>query len=117
MPYGYGNISPDSERIRPLQEFPPPTTLASLRRALGMFSYYAKWISHFSDKIRPLVDTKSFPLSDSALSAFQLLKKEFGVVTLSSIDEDVPFVVECDASQVAISATLNQGGRASGIYV
>nr|XP_039261686.1 uncharacterized protein LOC120337851 [Styela clava] len=30
---------------------------------------------------------------------------------LSSIDEHVPFVVECDASEIAISATLNQGGR------
>ena len=31
--------------------------------------------------------------------------------TLQSIDEKAPFVVECDASDVAISATLNQGGR------
>ena len=30
---------------------------------------------------------------------------------LSPIDEDIPFVVECDASDVAISASLNQNGR------
>ena len=31
--------------------------------------------------------------------------------TLYSVDESLPFVVECDASDVAISAVLNQGGR------
>ena len=31
--------------------------------------------------------------------------------TLSAVDESVPFVVECDASDVAVSATLNQNGR------
>ena len=30
---------------------------------------------------------------------------------LAPIDEDTPFVVECDASDVAISASLNQNGR------
>jgi len=32
-------------------------------------------------------------------------------VALHSIDELAPFVVECDASDVAVSATLNQQGR------
>lgn len=31
--------------------------------------------------------------------------------TLCAVDESLPFVVECDASEVAISAVLNQGGR------
>jgi len=39
------------------------------------------------------------------------LKSELGSATLNSIDECTPFVVECDASDVAISATLNQAGR------
>jgi hypothetical protein len=39
------------------------------------------------------------------------LKKELLNTTLQSIDENLPFVVECDASEVAISAILNQGGR------
>ena len=31
--------------------------------------------------------------------------------SLGHIDETIPFTVECDASDVAISATLNQNGR------
>ena len=106
-----GTIKPDPERLQPLQEFPPPQNVPSLRRALGMFAYYAKWIPEFSNKIRPLINVKSFPLDKEALSAFNSVKKELETATLHPIDESLPFVVECDASEVAISATLNQGGR------
>ena len=97
--------------MRPLQEFPPPTIFKLLQRVLGMFAYYARWIHCFADKILPLADDKSFPLGEEALQAFKHLKSELENAALKSIDESKPFVVECDASDVAISAILNQGGR------
>ncbi|XP_068211794.1 uncharacterized protein [Palaemon carinicauda] len=104
-------IKPDPDRLRPLQELPPPTNMGSLRRAQGLFAYYAKWIPGFSDTIHPLVNTKTFPLSKPALAAFNSLKKQLMDVSLRAVDESLPFVVECDASEVAVSAVLNQGGR------
>jgi hypothetical protein len=71
---GSGSVKPDTERLRPLQEFPPPTNAASLRRAMGMFAYYAKWIPNFSDKIQPLIKNATFPLNRVA-SSFQSLEK------------------------------------------
>ena len=47
---GNGVVRPDPERLRPLQELPPPTNVRSQRRVLGLFAYYAKWISNFSGK-------------------------------------------------------------------
>ena len=108
---GDGVIKPDQERLRPLQDYPPPTNIGFLRRVVGMFAYYAKWIPNFSGKIQPLVNATSFPLDESALSAFDLLKKELEKATLQSIDESQPFVVECDVLGVCVSATLNQCGR------
>ena len=108
---GHNSIQPDPERLRPLQQYPPPSNASSLRRAIGMFAYYARWIPQFSDKIRPLTDTVSFPLDQKALASFNALKDELARVALSPINEDIPFVVECDASDVAISATLDQNGR------
>ena len=67
-----------------------------------MFAYYAKWIPRFSEKIRPLAETVSFPLANGALTAFNTLKNELGDVVLSPIDEDAPHVVECDASEVTL---------------
>ena len=100
---GYNSNQPDPERLRPLQEYPPPSNPASLHRALGMFAYYAKWILQFLDKIRPLAECVLFPLSESVLASFWSLKEELSKVTPSVNNEDVPFVVECDASDVAIS--------------
>ena len=110
--YDVGNITikPDPERMRPLQDFPVPCNNNALRRVLGMFAYYARWIDSFATKVRPLAEAKMFPLTGSALATFVSLKSELRKSALQSIDESLPFVVEFDASDVAISATLNQGG-------
>ena len=46
-----GKIKPDPSRLEALWELPPPASSKSLRRALGFFAYYAKWVPGFSDKI------------------------------------------------------------------
>ena len=108
---GGGTLRPDPERLRPLQELPPPHDTASLQRVLGMFAHYSHWIHGFSEKIRPLVQTHKFPLQKPALDAFQLLKQNIADATMSAIRDDIPFVVETDASDHAIAATLCQDGR------
>ena len=94
-----------------MRELPPPTSSKSLKRVLGLFAYYAKWIHQLSDKIHRLKQTTSFPLDNNVLADFENIKKEIAQASLRPVDESIPFVVECDASEVAISATLNQGGR------
>ena len=37
---GNGVVRPDPERLRPLQELPPPTNVRSQRRVLGLCAYY-----------------------------------------------------------------------------
>ena len=108
---GKGVIKPDPERLRLLKELPPPVDSKSLKRILGLFAYYAKWIYQFSDKNRRLKQISTFPLNETELIDFENLKQESVKASLKSVDETMPFVVECDASDVAISATLNQGGR------
>ena len=106
-----GSIKPDPDRLKPLQNLPAPNTLAEQRRIVGMFAYYSKWISKFSDKIRPLTQNNVFPLPENALHAFQNLKVEIENAVVSTIDETIPFEVETDASDFAIAATLNQAGK------
>ena len=108
---GNSTIKPDPERLIPLQNLPPPNNQKALKRVLGLFAYYAKWIFQFSDKIQTLKQTTKFPLDDTVLNDSNALKKEIEKAVLLPIDENLPFVVECDAFDVAISATLNQSGR------
>ena len=62
------NTRPDPERIRALKDFPVPNNKNFLRRVVGMFAYYAKWISCLASKVRPLAEAKTFPLAGSALN-------------------------------------------------
>ena len=40
-----GDIRPDPERLRPLQELPVPSDMKAHKRKLVFFSYYSNWIS------------------------------------------------------------------------
>ena len=111
-----GRISPDKSRLQPLLELAEPKTLKELKQVRCLFAYYTKWIADFSTKIRPLIDTEIFPLSNCAKRAFETLKKDLGDVTLMSIDEDQSFVLETNASNVAISGTLNQNGKSVAFF-
>ena len=107
----HNTISPDKNRLTPLLEMPPPTNLRSQKRIVGMFSYYSKFIENFSQKIYPLNRNNVFPVSDSVLQAFRSLKLDLKDAALRSIDWQTEFVVETDASDFCIAATLNQKGR------
>ncbi|KAK3716724.1 hypothetical protein QZH41_000929 [Actinostola sp. cb2023] len=106
-----GTICPDPERLRPLRELPVPHDTKALNRCLGLFSYYSRWIPAYSDRIKPITSAKSFPLPQEAVKAFQGIKKIIEEAVVTAIDENTPFEVETDASDVALAATLNQKGR------
>ena len=50
------------------------------------------------------------------MSSFKNLKSELINISLGVIDEKALFVVETDASNVAVSATLNQNGKPVAFY-
>ena len=106
-----GSLQPDPDRVAPILNRPVPTTPKELQRIVGMFSYYAQWLPKFSEKIKPLISTTAFPLPNEVLLALKTLKNDLATATLSVIDEQLPFVIETDASDNAISASLNQQNR------
>ena len=107
----HGNIRPDPEHMQPLIEMMPPSNNKQLKRCLGMFAYYSKWISRFSDKIQPLIHNPEFPLREAALASFKRLKQDLLKSCLTCINENETFEIECDASDSAVAAILSQRGR------
>jgi len=107
----HNQVKPDPQRLQPLLDLPPPSTAKDLKRVLGMFSYYSKWISKFSEKASPLLHASTFPLDDDALNSFQRLKEDLAKACLGAIADDLPFEVETDASDFALAAILSQDGR------
>ena len=70
-----GDIKPDPERLRPLMELPLSADRPALQRALGMFSHYSRWIPRYSERVRPLVQSSSFPLENAAKEAFEGIRE------------------------------------------
>ena len=60
------------------------------------------------DKIRPLIQSTKFPLSQLAVDAYNLLKREISEAIVEAIDKNAMFVIETNASEYCITATLNQ---------
>ena len=54
---------------------------------------------------------ETFPLNQKTEKAFINFKEEIEKALLHSTDVKIPLVVETDASDTAITATLNQAGR------
>ena len=106
-----GQIQPDPERLRPLRDMPVPNDPKSLRRCLGLFSYYAKWVASYSDKISSLLSATTFPLTETQQKSFKSIIQDICSAAIAPIDTSVPFEVETDASDVAVAATLSQCGR------
>ncbi|KAG7174269.1 pol Retrovirus-related Pol polyprotein from transposon-like 7, partial [Homarus americanus] len=78
-------IKADQERLRPLLDLSVPHD------------------THF--------DAKGFPLLRLEIKAFEGLKHDIAGSAVTAIDPTVPFVVETDASEYAITASLSQSGR------
>ena len=106
-----GTIKPDPERLKPLLDLSPPQNPKQLRRTMGFFAHYSKYISNFSSKLRPLSQTTSFPLSTEAVTAFDSLKEDVKNSVMGAVDVSVPFVLETDASDHTLAGILNQSGR------
>ena len=80
-----GTIRPDPERLQPLLDLPPPNNIKSLKRMLGLFAYYAKWVTNYSGKIVRLKSVTSFPLSFEAVKDFESLKQDIANASLQAI--------------------------------
>ena len=100
-----GIVRPDPERLKPLKELPTPTCSKSLKRALGLFSYYSPWVDNFSERISPLLNITTFPMARELEGKFKTIKKEICKSSVAAIEDESPFTIETDASNIAIAAT------------
>ena len=105
------SVKPDPDRLKGLMDWLIPQNIPSLRRVMGMFSHYSRWIPNFSEKLHPLTKVTHYPLLKEQTEAFQCLKQEIAKLSLVAIDSSLPFEIETGVSEHAIAASLTQNGR------
>lgn len=104
----------DPEKIRPILEFPAPKTVREVRRVIGMAGWYRRFIRNFSTITAPMTDRikkakEKFVWPMEAEESFKQLKTALTTAPVLGIpDFNLPFQIECDASDLGIGATLVQ---------
>jgi hypothetical protein len=106
-------IATDPEKIRVIQEWPPPTCLKDVRAFLGLASYYRRYVKDFSDIARPLNDLTRknvvFNWTDKCEEAFHDLKQRLMTSPILAYPEHSgKFILDTDASAYGIGAVLSQ---------
>jgi hypothetical protein len=115
-------VTPNKEKTKAITDLPLPRTLRQLRRTLGIFAYYRKFIPRFSEIAAPLYEQtkkgvvnpkasgKSIILTEESKVAFDKLKETITTtpVMLFFPDWELPFEIHCDASKEAVAAVLYQ---------
>jgi O-acetyl-ADP-ribose deacetylase (regulator of RNase III) len=104
------------ENVQKILDCPSPTTLKECRMAIGLFSYYKKFVSHFAEICRPLHDTTKhenlpFKWTAEAEKGFQHLKTELSnppITALADFSSSEPFNLYTDASCTGSGFVLTQ---------
>jgi len=110
---GRNGISPDPTKVEKIKNFPEHTNLKELRGALGLFSYYRKFVKDFSRIAKPLLillkkDT-SFEWTNKQQNAFDYLKKRLMEAPILQYPNfSKPFLIYTDASGTGLGAVLSQ---------
>lgn len=113
-----GTLRPNPDKVRAVQEMTIPTNRKSLQSFLGLVNYYRQFIPHFSQIAAPLHRLAASPKSGiikpfewtaEHTEAFNTLRTLLSTApVLLCPDFSRPFIVQTDASDVALGAVLSQ---------
>lgn len=118
-------LSPEGQemaerKIKAVKEWPVPQSVKDVQSFIGFANFYRRFIDGFSGVVAPITQllrkSKEFVWSPEANKAFEALKSAFGKApVLAHPDPDLPYVVEADASDVALGAILSQRNHDTGV--
>lgn len=107
-----GKATFDSKFTEKLLLNTPISNRKSLQSTLGLLNYFRKFVRDYSRKVRPLFEALKldrYPLSSAELKIVSDMKQEFPKFEALALPTATGgFIIECDASDLAIGAVLLQ---------
>ena len=106
-------ISADQGKVKAVQSWPQPRSVHEVRSFLGLCTYYRRFVPGFANIAKPLHQLSEknakFLWTEECDTAFRSLKHHLTKTpTLCYPDFEKPFILDTDASNVAIGAVLSQ---------
>ena len=106
-------IRQEPKKLKAIMEMPRPTDVSGIRRVIGMFSYYRKFVPNFAMIADPLIQlTKKnavFTWTSEHETAFRTLISELAKnATLAHFNHHDPIMLKTDASRKGIAGLLLQ---------
>ena len=106
-------ISADPVEVKAVKNWPQPRNIYNVRSFIGLYTYYCRFVPGFSSLAEPLhlLTEKNavFQWTEQCNKAFQTLKELLTQAPILAYpDFEKPFILDTDASDVAIGATLSQ---------
>ena len=106
-------VSPDQKKNDVIVKWPTPNSVKDVRRFLGLSSYYRRFVQNFASIAAPLHKLAQkgikFAWSPECQEAFDTLKHCLSSSpVLKYPDQERQFILDTDASEVGIGATLSQ---------
>ena len=112
---GKGHVSPDPDKIESIRNFPRPETKKDVRKFTGFLNFYRRFIPHLATVCAPLNETlKQFcpnkiVWTDELNRTYEAIKSIFlDFIILKIPQQNVPFIVQTDASDKGLGAILWQ---------
>merc|ERR1711893_344723 len=99
--------------IEKVQNWTPPRTVKQVRQFLGLANYYHDFVESYSEIVEPMIrltDKKvKFVWTPECQTAFETLKVKLTTAPiLGFANMEDPFILDTDASDVAMGAVLSQ---------
>ena len=110
---GRAGLECDPSKISAVANWIPPSTIKGVREFLGFTGYYRRFVPDYSTVAQPLVrllgkDCK-FKWTDACQDAFKALRALLiNAPVLAFPKEDLPYIVDTDASDYGIGGVLSQ---------
>jgi hypothetical protein len=110
---GNDEVRMTESKIRKIIDFPRPKDVKEVMSFLGVTGYYRKFIQGYATIANPLNNLThkgaEFIWTPECTTAFETLKESFNKnVPLKMPDYTRPFIVDTDASDIAVGAVLGQ---------
>ena len=109
----HNKIKMDKTKLKGIEDWEEPKTVKQVRSFLGFCNFYRKFIGHYAEISKPLTELtrkeEPFIWNEERQQAFDTLKAKFmEAPVLHMPDPTKQFILQTDASKIALGAVLKQ---------